>query len=62
MQTNVMYYKDNTNVLLPYSKAPLCGSWANQYINMFSNQSHDKYVNPALTNLPTCNPCTPELI
>ena len=26
MQTNVMYYKDNTNVLLPYSKAPLSRS------------------------------------
>ena len=24
MQANVMCYKDNTNVLLPYSKAPLC--------------------------------------
>ena len=24
------------------------GTWANQYMNMFSNQSQDKYVHPAL--------------
>ena len=41
---------DFVKFLHPYillGSAP--GSWALQYMNMFSNQSQDKYVHPALT-------------